>query len=143
MEHGAELDVANCIEVELELGRNGDREPDDLFGVAPGACILGLERVRERRERLAVEALSALLVLEAGQEGAQLCGRDLGQVPLQAGKDTGSRVVDLDQAPTASFDHDRNEQDRLHLHLAEHEELGRVGAGIVGGDGAELARLQD
>src|SRR5207344_1174942 len=101
---------ANRVELELELGRNCDREPDDLFGVAAGACILGFERVGERRQSLAVETLSALLVLEAGDEGAHLCGRDLGHVPLQTGKDAGPRVVDLDQAPTSSFDHDRNEQ---------------------------------
>ena len=96
VEDGAELHVANRVEVELELGRNGDREPDDLFGVAAGARILGFERIGERRQSLAVEALSALLVLEAGDEGAHLCGRDLGQVPLQTGKDAGSGVVELD-----------------------------------------------
>jgi hypothetical protein len=48
--------------------------------------VLGLECVRKRREGLAVEPLRAILVLEGSEQAADLCRRELRNVPLQGGK---------------------------------------------------------
>ena len=94
--------------------------------------VLRLERIRERRERLAVQPLRPLLVLEAGHERADMRRRQLCEIALDAGKDARALVVDLDQAPVQRLDGQRDDQHRLHLHLLEDEELGRVGARVVG-----------
>src|SRR5439155_26529319 len=81
VEDGAELDVPNLLEAEPELGGDRDGEPHDLLRVLARDGVLGLERVRERSERLAVEALRPVLVLEGGEQRADLRGGQLGQVP--------------------------------------------------------------
>ena len=131
VQDGSELDAANRLELELELCRHADGEPDDLFGVLARDSVLRLERVRERGERLAVESLRPLLVLEAGHERADMGRRQLREIALGPGKDTRARVVDLDQAPGQRLDDQRNDQHRLHLHLFEDEELGRICARVV------------
>src|SRR5262249_61696128 len=115
-------------------------EANALFGGLARDRVLGLERVGERGERLAVEPLGALLVLERGEEAADLRRRQLGEVALGRRERPRPRVIDLDQAPDLCVRDDRDEQDGLHLHLAEHEQLGGGGAGGAGPDRARDAR---
>jgi hypothetical protein len=135
--------VADAVEIETELRCHGDGKAHDLLGVLARVLVLRLECVGQRRECLAVQALGILCVLEAGDQRADLRGRELSEVPLEPGERTRPHVVDLDQAPGARLDDDRDEQDGVHLHLAEHEELGRVGAGIIDGDGTRDVRLEN
>ena len=134
MQDGSELDAPDRLEVEVELRGRTDGEADDLFGVLARDGVLGLERVGERGERLSVEPLCLLLVLEARDERADMGCRQLREIALGPGKDARAGVVDLDQAPGRGLDDQRDDQDRLHLHLPQDEELGGVGPRIVGGD---------
>ena len=51
--------------LEPELGGERDGETDDFLGVLARVLVLRLEGVRERRQRLAVQLLGALRMLEA------------------------------------------------------------------------------
>ena len=83
-----------------------------------------------------VEALRVLFVVERCQEAADLRRGQLRHVPLDCGEGTRARVVDLDQAPSATRDHEWHEQHGLHLHLVEDEQLRRIGARVGGRDRA-------
>ena len=54
-----------------------------------------------------------------------------------------AHVVDLDQAPRARLHDDGDQENRVHLHLAKHEQLGGIGTGIVGRDRARNVRFED
>ncbi len=81
-------------------------------------------------------------MLERGQEPADLRRGQLGDVPLEGGEGPRARVVDLDQAPSSTGDHEWHEEHRLHLHLAKDEQLRRIDPRIGGRDRAGEARLQ-
>ena len=80
-----------------ELPRDVERERDDLLRVVVRVRVLLLERVRERGQRLAVEALHRLRVLELEEERAGLADEELAELDVVRGEAPVALVVDLDE----------------------------------------------
>ena len=104
--------------------------------------VLLLERVRERREHLAVDALERRGVLELREERRDVPDEDGGQRSLVVREPARVRVVDLCDSPGSPGNDDRNDDDRLHAELAKDEPLARVHSLIEERDGIRPSRLQ-
>ena len=99
VEERAELEQVELLRPEPERPADVERERDDLLRVVVRVGVLLLERVRERRERLAVQTLHRLGVLDLGEQPAGLAGEEVGERDLVLVEATAAEVVDLDQAP--------------------------------------------
>ena len=104
VEQRSELDRLEEVVAEAEPARHLDGEVRDLLRVHARVAVLRLERARERGQRLAVQPLHRLRVLELREQDLEMADEELRERGVGAVEGALPRVVHLDEAPRAPAD---------------------------------------